>query len=311
MKKFMLALLAATGLAGAAQAQPAPTPAPSPPTCAQRVDADPAMWTVRDADTTIYLFGTFHLLDACRDWFNDEVRTAFDASQELVVEVQLPESPAEQAALMQPLLMRLGIDPQGRGILSRLNDQEDAQLRALLGPATDMLDQAKFEPWFINLSLTNVAAQQLGLNPAAGPEAALQAAARQRNLPIHSLETIEFQFGIFDGMSDESQLRGLRELLANPNRIRETLQPMLAAWSSGNVDQLASILTEGTRDDRATYDALFTNRNATWARWIQQRLARPGTVFIAVGGGHLGGPGSVQEQLQRLGIRTARVPAAR
>ena len=46
-------------------------------------DADPALWVVRDADTTIYLFGTFHLLDG-RPWFNDEVKTAFDASSELV-----------------------------------------------------------------------------------------------------------------------------------------------------------------------------------------------------------------------------------
>ena len=47
---------------------------------------------VRDADTTIYLFGTFHLLDG-RPWFNDEVKTAFDASSELVMEAILPEDP--------------------------------------------------------------------------------------------------------------------------------------------------------------------------------------------------------------------------
>ena len=32
------------------------------------------MWVVKDADTTIYLFGTFHALDGKRDWFNDEVQ---------------------------------------------------------------------------------------------------------------------------------------------------------------------------------------------------------------------------------------------
>jgi uncharacterized protein YbaP (TraB family) len=50
---------------------------------AARPDADPAMWVVKDADTTIYLFGTFHMLDGKRDWLNDEVTAAFDKSSEL------------------------------------------------------------------------------------------------------------------------------------------------------------------------------------------------------------------------------------
>ena len=64
-------------------------------------DADPALWVVRDEDTTIYLFGTFHLLDG-RPWFNDEVKTAFDASSELVMEAMLPEDPDA----LPPMMMR-------------------------------------------------------------------------------------------------------------------------------------------------------------------------------------------------------------
>src|SRR3954470_1601184 len=81
-----LALAPTTGFAQPAPAAPAPAAAPLP-------DANPALWVVRDADTIIYLFGTFHLLDG-RPWFNDEVRTAFDGSDELVMEAVLPENPA-------------------------------------------------------------------------------------------------------------------------------------------------------------------------------------------------------------------------
>jgi len=52
---------------------------------------------------------------------------------------------------------------------------------------------------------------------------------------------------------------------------------------------------------------LLIQRNARWAQWIKQRLTQPGTVFIAVGAGHLAGKGSVQEQLKALGISSARV----
>ena len=55
---------------------------------------------------------------------------------------------------------------------------------------------------------------------------------------------------------------------------------------------------------------LLFNRNANWAKWIKARLDNPGTVFIAVGAGHLAGPKDVQDQLETLGIKTQRVTKA-
>jgi hypothetical protein len=268
------------------------------------------MWVVRDADTTIYLLGTFHALTGREDWFNDEVRTAFDRSQELVLEVVAPTDPAQMQAMMGPIIARLAVDPQGRAITSRLNPAQVAALRAQVGPAVDMFDQAKFEPWFVSLALAQTAAQRLGLTGEHGPEKALTQAAAARNMPVTGLETAEFQIRIFDQVPDADQMEGLTEILANPNRMQETLQPMLAAWSSGNVEGLTNILNETVRDDPEAYRLLFTDRNATWARWIRERMARPGTVFMAVGAGHLGGPGSVQEQLSGMNIRSERVPSA-
>ena len=74
-------LIAFSPLPAFAQAQSAPAPAPA---AEALPDANPALWVIRDDDTTIYLFGTFHLLDG-RSWFNDEIRAAFDASDELVI----------------------------------------------------------------------------------------------------------------------------------------------------------------------------------------------------------------------------------
>ena len=55
------------------------------------------------------------------------------------------------------------------------------------------------------------------------------------------------------------------------------------------------------------YERLLTSRNANWAEWIERRLAQPGTVFVAVGAGHLAGRGSVQDQLERRGVKVTRV----
>ncbi len=43
-------------------------------------DPDPALWVIRDEDTTIYLFGTVHILKPGMSWFDEAVKESFDAS---------------------------------------------------------------------------------------------------------------------------------------------------------------------------------------------------------------------------------------
>src|SRR3982751_4343799 len=75
-------------LVAAAVAAATPTGTlPAPPT------AEPAMFVVRDADTTIYIFGTFHALDGQGNWFSDRVRNAFEKADDLVLETLVPERP--------------------------------------------------------------------------------------------------------------------------------------------------------------------------------------------------------------------------
>ena len=61
------------------------------------------------------------------------------------------------------------------------------------------------------------------------------------------------------------------------------------------------------QDDPGLAKVLLIDRNKTWASWIRARLDRPGTVFMAVGAGHLGGKGSVQDQLATKGVKSSRV----
>src|SRR6476620_1048056 len=212
MKKMFLAALAALlpsrACAQAPTAQPAENvrveaavparpEAPSRPALpgADR-DADPALWVVRDRDTTIYLFGTIHLLDG-RTWFNDEVKTAFDASRELVLEARLPEDPAS----LQGMILRYALDQRGPTLSSRLTPAQNATLnRALgqIGVPPGAFDH--MEPWCVSLTLSAVLVQQLGLSADNGPETILTHAAQARHLPIGELEGMEFQIRLFDAM---------------------------------------------------------------------------------------------------------------
>ena len=308
----VLAFASAPALALQAAPQPASTPpaaapAQAPASAAPLPDANPALWVVRDADTTIYLFGTFHLLDG-RPWFNDEVRTAFDASNELVMEAILPEQPSSVA----PMIMRYAIDPEHRKLSDRLTPAQNAALgRALTAAGVPPAAFDSFEPWFVSMTLTVLGAQRLGVSSDNGPETILINAARARHMPIGELEGLEWQIRLFDSMPETQQLAQLNETLEENDELPRKLTPMLAAWSRGDVAALARLLDDDEHDspaDRALHAMLFTNRNATWATWIRNRLARPGTVFLAVGAGHLAGRDSVIADLRAAGIRATRVP---
>ena len=84
------------------------------------------------------------------------------------------------------------------------------------------------------------------------------------------------------------------------------LDRMVAEWVKGDADALAAVMNEGMTDP-AVAEALLYSRNANWAEWIDTRLDTPGTVFIAVGAGHLAGPKNVQDLLAQKGITTSRV----
>ncbi|WP_166036741.1 TraB/GumN family protein [Sphingosinicella sp. YJ22] len=313
MKKFLIGLLAATTLATTAQAQAQPqgpaAAAPAAPTCAQRHDGDPAMWVARDDDTTIYLFGTFHLLDGCIDWFNDEVREAFDRSNELVMEIVLPDNPAEIQQAMMPLVTRYAVDPQGRKLSDRLSPDQYRALNAALasvGAPAGAFDN--FEPWFVNMTLASVMAQRLGMTGEHGAEAVLKRAAAGRNMTIGAVETIEGQIQMFDGLSDEAQLAMLRETLDDMDEMQQVLPRMTAVWRTGDEAGLDRMMNEGLSGNADLRRALLGARNEAWAEWIDERMDRPGVVFMAVGAGHLSGSDSVQSFLARRDIRTERVP---
>jgi uncharacterized protein YbaP (TraB family) len=52
---------------------------------------------------------------------------------------------------------------------------------------------------------------------------------------------------------------------------------------------------------------LLTDRNQRWADWIAKRMKRPGTVFLAVGAGHLAGKESVQAMLKANRLDATRI----
>lgn len=265
-------------------------------------DIDPALWVVRDKDTTIYLFGSVHVLKPGLGWFDDGVKLAFDASDTLVLELVEP-SAGEVAKIMADL----SIDKSGSALREKMSVEdraafEDALKKLKIAPETlDPLD-----PWAAALNVYYAALFKAGYDPLSGVETQLTAAAKASGKPIVGLETMRSQLLIFDKLPLKTQIGYVMDVAKGADDIEEQTDKLVARWARADVDEVAAIMNEGF-DALGLTEPLLTRRNANWAKWIAQRMQKKGTVFVAVGAGHLAGPVSVQSLLPAYDLKAERV----
>ncbi|WP_374945076.1 TraB/GumN family protein [Sphingomonas sp.] len=266
-------------------------------------DADPALWVVKDKDTTVYLFGTIHVLKPGLTWFDEAVRAAFDRSDEVVLELVMPEP-----AAMQALVMSKGVSAAGPTLTEQLPaDKRAAYTKAVVGLGLPATAFDRMRPWFAATNLSLLPLEKLGYDPANGPETAIADAAKAAGKPVIGLETAEQQIGYFAGLSQAAQVQFLTSTVDELPSVGSTMATMVRDWAAGKPEALAEQMNADLKDSPEVAKVLLTDRNARWANWVEARLARPGTVFVAVGAGHLAGAQSVLAVLGRDGIRVTRV----
>lgn len=262
----------------------------------------PALWKVADDDTTIYLFGTVHALPPDVPWYRGQVATAFEESQELVTEiVDLDQTAVKKAVTVTAIL------PAGQSLRGMMTPAERTKYEAALtyaGMPTAAFDQV--EPWFAAITLAVVPLAKDGILQQHGVEGLLNARAKALGHQHAGLETATYQLGLFDSLPPDVQKRFLMEVVDSLPTVTTDLGRIIDAWKAGDVDGVANLMKEQD-DDPVVAETLIYKRNRNWADWIKTRLDKPGSVFIAVGAGHLAGPGSVQDELRELGVASIRV----
>lgn len=240
----------------------------------------PAMFEIHDSDTTIYLFGTFHALDGDQQWFGQGVRQAFEQSNELVLETLLPEGPGAAEQIKQ-------------------------QIRApSVAPSGAFLTTTKMA---IN------AGRSQGMQINNGADMVLRHAAEAEGKPVEGLETLQLQLNMFNHLRVAAPAVPPGAKAGQPvdgksmQDLSHALADMQSAWKRGDQSVFVQMLSQLDAASPETYRMMFTERNARWADWIAARLQTPGTVFVAVGAGHLAGKDSVLVRLAEKGFESQRV----
>ena len=266
-------------------------------------EAKPALFVLKDEDTTIYLFGTIHLLPKDVSWFQGPVKSAFDSSDALVLEVIEPNM-----GEMMRLMNTYGRASDGTKLTDRLNTETranyEAEMKKLGLPLAAL--EGKL-PWLAYITIYGVQLINSGWDANSGVEKVLTTAAKADKKAILSLETVDEQFAILSGFSIDDQIAMLSQTVNEPQKGIDELNILLNHWMAGDVVAIGQVMTEGFGEAKEVEQQLLIKRNANWTIWLDKKMDAPGTYFVAVGAAHLAGDNSVQAMLANEGQVATRV----
>lgn len=274
--------------------------------CAQESSFDPALYVVRDADSTMYLYGTVHVRPRGTDWGDADVRSALASAEEIWTEIEISPQADAQA---QALATQLGQAPADKPLSSWLTADENERLNALtqrLGIPRAYLET--MQPWMAGLTLSLLPIMQAGYDPMSGVDRAVDAYGDANGKTMRSFETIEQQLGFFSALNEETQREFLREAINEAEQGPAMIGEMTSAWERGDLETLERVVVDDTRREYPeVYESLFLRRNNAWMEVLTREMQGSGVDFVAVGAGHLLGEDGLVEQMRARGYTVERV----
>lgn len=212
---FAVLFAAVSGLAYAQEPQveaPAPVAAPDVVFVPPKDPPVPLLWQASDADNTVYLLGSFHLLKPDDYPLSSEVNDAF-ADAEVVVFEMPPEemnSPQLPVQMMQAAVRTDGtvLDSElPPDTAARLRDWQAANSVALQASGLTAERIQMFEPWFVGLMISMTEMAKQGLAPELGLDQHFIDAAAIAGKRTGGFETGAQQIAFLDGMDREEQIQ--------------------------------------------------------------------------------------------------------
>lgn len=280
----------------------------SPLSAASDEAAKPLLWKVSDADNSVYLLGSFHLLKQEDYPLPAELDRAFNDSKTLMFEVDPAAltSPETQASMQKYMAYE-----DGKTLSTVLPKDTLNKLNTLLSAGGGSLQAVEHsEPWAVNLSLVLSVTQAMGFRPELGVDQYFMRRAAEAGKPATGLETIDDQMRAMDGVPYAEQAQGMEEFLNDPQKSIRQLQELHGWWRAGNVEKLdEQMRAEMARKTPESYRLLDVERNNSWLPQVEKRLVdeKKDNTLIIVGALHLLGSDGLVEQLRAKGYTVERV----
>lgn len=308
MKNLAFAFLTAALFAGCAPSDGQRT---ANEAVAQRVNEararndGPAIWVAKDFDSTLYMFGTVHLLPDDLDWQRQDMRDAFAESGTVFFEV---DTSPEQQVDATVLTTELGLRSDGLRLSDRLdNFQKNVMEAAANNGDLTIAALEGMQPWLASEYLTFAAAQNAGLSAELSADEALKSRAAREGKNIIYLESLETQIRASADLPEYIQIEILTETMERFNSLGQEATDIAEQWSIGGTDYLTETLI-GPMKARPPeiFNSLLRDRNRAWSSTLTRFMEDSGTGFVAVGTAHLLGEQSLLSELREQGYSVQR-----
>ena len=261
--------------------------------------ADPAAWRMTGANGEVTLLGSMHVLRPSDYPLPAAVDGLIERAELIVMEIDLDDV---DAAAQQRVILQTAMLPQGTVIADVVDERVYRLLEqnaTELGIELRLLE--RFEPWFLAVTLLDQGLRQWGFQAERGVEQYVVGRAKSAGKEIVGLETLEFQIGIFDSLSPQSQQAMLEQTLAEIDEAETALSEMVKAWRDGELESLSAELLDDFAEFPGLHEALVAKRNRSWVPPLERMLADGRRHLVVVGALHLVGPDSVIELLRARG----------
>lgn len=269
----------------------------------EHFETGPALWRIADEDTELYLFGTVHVMPEGLNWQREVIRDALETAEQVYFETS-PDDPTSGSSLA---FFKAGMAGPGESVHDVLSPEQFTQLSNALKEVGLNINTLKGQkPWLAALMLSVAMLQDTGHYAEFGAETWIQSQLDD-TLTIKSLENGVTVANSLSAMPMQVQVDMLLEGLSPPEE-GETdeltnINLALKAWLKGRPDRIFDLVSSEMKSETPVlYDVMFTSRNADWAGKLDAMMTREtGSIFIAVGAGHLTGPDSVLVMMSERG----------
>jgi hypothetical protein len=247
---------------------------------------------------TIYLLGSVHLLTPDAATLPAVVDSAFGRATTLALETSL-----DTAMMSANELLARAQYANGATLRSSLSASSVARLDTVLRGYGLTVNQVNgFKPWFVSVMISQLAMQRANFSADYGVDIQLNTRAHSQGKRVIGLEPVEYQFGLFDSMSEADQEAMLLET-EPPDSAAAELTKIKDAWVAGDTATLDSVFNRPTPGSDRLYDELVVQRNENWLPKIEAMLGGTDDVLVVVGAAHLLGRQGLLALLAAHGYR--------
>jgi uncharacterized protein YbaP (TraB family) len=266
----------------------------------------PAIWKASDADTSVYLFGTIHLLKEDVKWETAAFENIFNDASAIYLEADV--GPEAQAKL-GPIVQKHAFFQDGQTLSDVLGDQKEIVEAGAktLGLPYERLDGVK--PWFVGVQFGVKQIVDAGYQPGAGVEAVITAKAKSEGKTMRYFESAEEQLTILSSFPMDGQVRFLTRTAKDiSEKGANQLDQLVRVWQAGDVAGIEAVgLQDMVLSTPEAYQKIIVNRNANWTVQLKELMdSEAGTFLVAVGALHLAGDDSVVHMLRAEGVEVVR-----